>query len=620
MQKLHILFITFAVFCLIGCNTECVTKQRKPSDSAAAAYSFTNIRFFATEGMLYADTDATDDTEFIVSVNNRTVSAKSLQGKLSFCVEGCWTAASKGGKTYPARVFVSGDAKIKGSADFSLDYWPVAELTLHCPEEMIIYNGSTKTFEPPSFSVNYESKDYDFKMSFKVTDKDGSTDITDSVGTEGWKLSNMLEFLEDATNDGRSVRVIADVTPKRDGEPLIVLGCTRSVIYHCRKDILVTGVELEKYHDYYVALTYDADHNRAGGDIVYDWQVADTENAADDKWVSVNELPKNAHKIGKNDVGKYMRCVIVQTFEGHEKDQIVSNVVHVQNTFAEVDLWCSTTVQEGHYPSIDMIRGTAVNIFGEWVEDLSFRWTLFGLTLEGMSSSNEILVTVSKSQYDSYNTAVLIPVQGIIKEENVTPLSTDVWNITRGKVKFSGDNGLVEVSFDNGKSWGDITTNEFDAQVGDKILVRKRESGTPFRKGWLIASEPIEVTVAENNIGTKTDVSGITVDVGSVKLELTQTAADGLVQIVGTVNSYEIPDEDFNLVMDYKWLIDGIAPDKTTFAVVNQNVLTLRQSELAEGETYQVSLRVHGYYEITFTQEPIIRDVFTVSDQISVKR
>ena len=279
------LFSILAIFLLISCDTECGQKKtnsepdKKTTSTTIPEYSFYNHEFSSTARMLDAETDATDDTEFYVAINNRAVSAKSKQGKLLFNMGGCWSAASKGGKAYPARVSVSGNAKIKGSADLSLEYWPVVEMTLHCPEEMIIYNGSKETFQPPSFSVNYESKDYEFEMSFKITDTDGSTDITDSVGTENWKMNDMLDYLSNTNNDGRSVTVIASVTPVRDGVKMNVLTCIRSVIYHCRRDVLVSSVELEKYHDHYAAVTYDADHNSAGGNIVYDWQIADAENA-----------------------------------------------------------------------------------------------------------------------------------------------------------------------------------------------------------------------------------------------------------------------------------------------------------------------------------------------------
>ncbi len=597
MTKRNILWIWGVmafIISLIGCDTECgQTKASSPSapGTVIPSYSFTITSFSSTDYLLIAQTDATDDILFTVTLNSRSVSAKSYQGRLEFNLSQCWTNAHKGGRDYPVSVKVE-QGKINGVSEYSfaIGYWPVVECTLKCPEESIIYNGSTDTFQPPTYTVNYEANTYRQEISYAVTDKDGSTDITTQVGASNWnKLSDMLSYLSNPNNDGCSVRVTIAITPVRNNIDQIVLTLDRSVVYHCRKDVLVSYVEVDKYYDRYIAITYDATGEYAGGDIRYEWQVSTDPSADENGWITSNDNMQ-IHSLASNEIGKYLRCIITQTFEGdNEEDPLTSNVVQVQNVFSETVLQYNTIEQYGNNPSVDHIIGTATNIFGETVDGLTFQLAYN----ESLHYSCYIMVYVSKAGYDDYLESLFVTVQSKMLNEDMIPLATDVWNITKGKVKFAGNNSFTEYSMNNGLSWNDMTTDEFDASVGDTILIRMKASGTPNQQGYLMASEPKSFTVAEANIGTKVDMSGISMEIKNAQLKLTQSSNERFVTITANVTNYDDSASDIiQLVCDYVWRIDGVLADDLSYATKQDNVLTIQRSALAAGESYQVSLWV----------------------------
>jgi hypothetical protein len=61
-----------------------------------------------------------------------------------------------------------------------------------------------------------------------------------------------------------------------------------------------------------------------------------------------------------------------------------------------------------------------------------------------------------------------------------------------------------------------------------------------------------------------------------------------------------------SLSYDYTWRVDGFIADNLNYAEVNNNVLYLDQSQMASGETYQVSAFVEIHYKTTIPKNDIV--------------
>ncbi|MBP5706917.1 MAG: hypothetical protein J6W76_06495, partial [Spirochaetales bacterium] len=462
------------------------------STTSTTVYSISHVEFDSLSYILTAETDASDDEEFTVTVNNKSVTAKASKGRLSADLSKCWTNANKGGKQYSV-TFSTANAGVNPS-NVNIDYWPKAVCELKCASEITIYNGSSSAYQSPQFTMNYEADFYDYTMSFIVKDA-LDNDITRRVpGIATWKLSQMLIYLMESDHVGYSVKVTATITPKRNGIPQTDLQCQVSVTYISCKDVLAAKVRVEHYYNYYIAVTYDENDNPAGGNIQYEWQVSDNNK----DWLSMLETG-SVLEITKDKLGKYLRCIITQTYEGKTKDPITSEAITLNNLISEVYLYYNDIVQYGSNPTAQLITGTAVDVIGGDVKNLTFS---FENLSAGMKYSDYVTVKVSKDNYEDYITSVFVTVQNTITDEEVIPLSTDTYHITTDKVKFTKSSDVLEYSLDDGVTWNAVTTDEFSAAVGDTILVRKKGAGAVNNPGYVQPSEAKSLKVTADNVGT----------------------------------------------------------------------------------------------------------------------
>ncbi|MBP5706854.1 MAG: hypothetical protein J6W76_06180, partial [Spirochaetales bacterium] len=156
---------------LMCCDTDTGSSGSSPSPEptpSATVYSISHVEFDSLSYILTAQTDASDDTEFTVTANSQSVTAKAINGRLSADLSKCWTPVLKGGKQYEV-TFSTSDVGVKPSK-VNIDYWPKAVCELKCASEIAIYNGSTSAYQSPQFTLNYEADTYDYTMSFIVKD------------------------------------------------------------------------------------------------------------------------------------------------------------------------------------------------------------------------------------------------------------------------------------------------------------------------------------------------------------------------------------------------------------------------------------------------------------------
>ncbi len=168
---------------LMCCATETESSggssPAKPvSTTSTTVYSISQVEFDSLSYILTAQTDASDDMEFTVTVNSQSVTAKGINGRLSADLSKCWTPVLKGGKQYEV-TFSAANAGVKPSK-VNIDYWPKVVCELKCASEIAIYNGSSKSYKSLMFTLNYETATYDSTMSFIVKDS-LDNDITRTI-------------------------------------------------------------------------------------------------------------------------------------------------------------------------------------------------------------------------------------------------------------------------------------------------------------------------------------------------------------------------------------------------------------------------------------------------------
>ncbi|MBQ3923872.1 MAG: hypothetical protein II707_11295, partial [Spirochaetales bacterium] len=511
MKKLFS-FIIIITFCLVGCPSdyapECGQTKSEPSPDTTVSYSFTEPYFSSTAYQLDATTDAPDGVEFTLTVNDHSVTAKSFGGLVTFDLSKCFTEYDKGGIDYDAKVSAA-NANIKGGSNFKISYWPVVSCKLYCDDEMIIYNGSAKNFESPSFTVNYDKESYNLTMTYTVLDTDGTTDITPS-DAEDWKLSNMLAFLQKVENDGKSVVVHICIMPVRNDIDQMVLAYEHDVKYICSKDVKVNsvvarGVLPDNRYDAILfaetGITPDSNilmRDTAGGEIVYAWEIS--ENGTD--WTKISGADKKTYIMNKSDLGKYLRVTIEQTFEGHKQSPIISNVIEpLQNYFSQTVLFYDDVVLVGNRPDETKIMAFALDAFEKAIYDITFSFPNEIEDLYYLQYSQDILVQLDKEGFKTGYNLVFVTVQHNLLQTELPTLSTDIQHISVGYAKWLENDDTLEYSLNGGMSYQTVTTEPFETSAGTAIYIRKKSVGTPNKKGYIKESSARSISVTGSHIG-----------------------------------------------------------------------------------------------------------------------
>ncbi|MBP5707166.1 MAG: hypothetical protein J6W76_07755, partial [Spirochaetales bacterium] len=175
------------------------------------------------------------------------------------------------------------------------------------------------------------------------------------------------------------------------------------------------------------------------------------------------------------------------------------------------------------------------------------------------------------------------------------------------KVKFNGDYLALEYKVNDADEWKTVTSKEFDAQIGDTVHIRKKSSGVEGKHGYVKESAEITLTVAAENIGKRAETEqGMEVEITNVSLKLTQTLDGNRIKVTAALENTSGIEYFGSLSYDYTWRVDGFIADNLNYAEVNNNVLYLDQSQMASGETYQVSAFVEIHYKTTIPKNDIV--------------
>ena len=108
-QLCYFIMVITVLAGLICCATETESSggssPAKPvSTTSTTVYSISHVEFDSLSYILTADTDASDDKVFTMTVNNKSVTAKANKGRLSADLSKCWTNANKGGRQVKVNV------------------------------------------------------------------------------------------------------------------------------------------------------------------------------------------------------------------------------------------------------------------------------------------------------------------------------------------------------------------------------------------------------------------------------------------------------------------------------------------------------------------------------------
>ncbi|MBP5705881.1 MAG: hypothetical protein J6W76_01250 [Spirochaetales bacterium] len=623
-HKLIVIIGTIVLMSFFGCDTESgQSPQNNSSDDKptieTTGYKIEDVVLDSVAYTLTVKTDAPDGTEFSVELNNMTVTAKVYQQKLEFNVAPCFDPMHDlGGIDYTVK-FRSANADITPS-EKAVGYWPMFRGEIQCDEVMMIWNGCTDKIQMPLWYVNYAENTFEVQGWVGIYDNEGHEIDEDSC--EEWTFDDVKEYLSKTENIDTSVCMFFKVTPVCNGVLQTDIAAEFGVEYKCCKNVLVESALIERSYDQYKVACYDASGDIAGGNIQYEWQIADSADAPNNSWKKINETMPT-HSVTQNEVGKYLRVILTQNYNDETQDVVITPPKLVKNFLktTEVKLKYNNVLPVGNVPSTNDISISAVNIFGEKVDGMTLSLSDDDYTTNGLPYSDYVNVTVSKDNYEDMSSDVFITVQNVVTDEDMPQLSQDVSNISLGKIKFGIVNSLIECSLDGGLVWEDMTSDEFIAVAGSTILVRKKSVGQPNVSGYLMESEPRSSTVTESDIGKKTSMSGINIDVKNVSLSLTtQTADNGDILVTANTENYNIM-EEYIPRNRYLWKIDEVPVDSLSYADASGDMLTLHKSGLITGETYQVSvtLIVDSDYWTEFYGEESILLILSAHKSVKVQ-
>ena len=351
--------------------------------------------------------------------------------------------------------------------------------------------------------------------------------------------------------------------------------------------------------------------------VSYQWQSSDT--GSDGSWENIAADPSNPYfyQPSADKIGKYLRVKIDWKYGGASQAAVFSKAVQIQNRLNGLLLEYSGFVLAGTAVDASKIVGVLSDIRGDSVSGYSV--TAKDADAAKPTFSDYILFEVSKESYPTEEVSILVPVQGVLKAEDVPALSTDATKISSGKARFSASRDDLEFSTDGGSSWKALSADEFDASAGNTIKVRKKAVGQANYYGYLKESEPVAVTVAAENIG-KNSSSSIEIDFKHLELGLTKVEVEEdsvpLVKINAELSNADVIKALAGAAESYAWFVDGseiIASDSANpmYCMDNGQTLVMNKNKLPH-DVYQVECR------FCFKRSPDDEGFGFVSRQISV--
>lgn len=602
MRKVyHLIFIMFFVCAFAFFSFSCANS----SGGGRPRTEISDLSFNSLTYELSAKVNVNDGTKVTLTCNDTSETAVAAGGMISLIYSSPFAKAAKGGKNY--EVVFSADGY--SSSSRTLSYWPEVKFKLASNEEIYVYNGGTENLEIPEIMLlNYDASAVKEEWNFEV---DGSI-------KSDWTLTDVKNYLADLDNDGKTVKACFSLTPDcSDGADL---GKNGYISWTCKKDVLVKSAGIvNDFRSYELHLfasnepDYSSGLETAGGDIAFQWQISDDgETFTDIAGETGKKLTFTESSI-KNCIGKTLRAKITQTYEGNVQESIASTTCPVFYKVLRSELYYDGICKLGSKFDVSKVEGKIVDTFDS-SHDIS-TFTIYKISEIDenngylVNSSGYFAFTCENLNFYDYTTAVFVIAQENLEESEIPSLSTDIASITVGMAEFVTISKNLEVSFDGGANYEEFPEGEFTASEGDLIYVRKKAFGTPNSEGYIRESEPVEITVKNENVGKKVSGYSLIEKVINSELTLTQSVKYGKVYVIPKTN---IPDAD-SLICKYKWFIDGTAlSDYAGEGFSLEDDVLVADKEKLGTDSYQI------YCELDLYIDSDMNKIITLSDQTSI--
>lgn len=183
-----------------------------------------------------------------------------------------------------------------------------------------------------------------------------------------------------------------------------------------------------------------------------------------------------------------------------------------------------------------------------------------------------------------------IPVQSVLKEDDVPLLSEEITLIQNGNIQFCNDNEQLVYSNDSGATWYALTKDSFAFESDKMLLVKKLSHGTLGEINYLEESDPIPVDIKSQNIGVA-NISGTgninVVPRSDAKITKSEVISGKIIFNCSLPEDVELSD------CKYTWILE---PDVNgAMQKANEKVMTLDCSKLSAEGKYNVQFLLKGY-------------------------
>lgn len=534
---IYCISLLIAVFMIGGCSNSSDSDSFYPVP-VMKTLKITETNFNKASGNLELTTNAPENSEVTITYGKSTISKNVTGGKILFPVftRGFVDEDTDGGKSFK---FILKNKSFSNSVKVPFTYYPEIQV-----REMKKYTGYVSAHSKnitPELVFNYNSEflnisDWKYYLSDTYVidefDEDGKTPLTD-ISNEVSKEENIGKIIVGLCNIKVSAQTNIDLNYNAQW---IVLDEQKA-----------DSVEIQSASGYYYYPSLkDAEGNTVSGAGSCKWFTDDsTEPVSTDIF----------YELRKEDIGKKLRLKYTQDFENQQYDFDAETASTLKAPIVDINLiYNGDIIVQGEKIFPEAIRCSFItDCFDNEVsnaglvilpsvrkqiytidvnsESVPFYETTMGTAEDWetltFNSSTVLSVFVKGNEFDFFETKLYIPVKSVLTDDTMPVLSTDVENISAGKVMFENTVNTRKLVCRIGESenWIAIPDGEFTCAAGKKIYVKIAESGSMETYNYVGESDPREIEVTTENVGTKV-VSGVDVNVDSksFKLEMNQTS------------------------------------------------------------------------------------------------
>ena len=526
------------------------------------------------------------------------------------------------------------------SKEFVVYYIPRVEFETTAADKITVFTENARNIKNPEVILyNYSADQIERTDTFYT--KNGDTEVKLN------SFSDLQEFLSNSEeNDSKNAYQKISLRAKVDDSSYDTTLSQKdfTIEYTCKKEVLVRYARIffDSNYDLIVKMydkqpdfkNPDDDAKPAGGDLTMQWQrLEDTSTSFsedDALWTDIEGEESELHKIDKdNDLNKYLRVKIVQTFAGELKNPVYAYyysqkldetitpvypdklydiidsalidyrydyVLEGQNGIEISDTYeCGFQVTEAHAKFLN--AAIDLSTFSQIATTYNYPDPqMQNMTLSKYIKTACVIFDIDNDIYFMpYVSRSFVTVKAVLSDDEMPGLSTDVSNITVGKIKFDGYYSNVEYSLDN-VTWKDVDSN-FEIDASSSVYVRQKAQGVDGQEGYLKESEARQIIPDESNIGKKTSSGGDIVNIVDVNVSIQSQTEDSVYTLTADISELDpifsnVNPEDYSIT--YKWFVDGVIQEST------ENSIQIDTS-LWGSDTRRVSLIVTAKYQNNYT-------------------